>query len=182
MKSLLASGFVRSRLWFDLESASLVFLFYHCSIFRAASRIKPLEFNYTSIAVNYFTPENEKPFPLTVQRGNNLYNSTTADGSYLFYTTGQKGNYDIWFRDLKSSITVPVTTHPAPEYKPAISPDGKKLVFVSEQYDSSGDLILLKMNPGLWADKILQGKRFINSDFIILTNSNFSDTGKKILM
>ncbi|EKN89468.1 WD40-like protein [Leptospira interrogans str. 2003000735] len=155
------------------------FFFYHCSIFRAASRIKPLEFNYTSIAVNYFTPENEKPFPLTVQRGNNLYNSTTADGSYLFYTTGQKGNYDIWFRDLKSSITVPVTTHPAPEYKPAISPDGKKLVFVSEQYDSSGDLILLKMNPGLWADKILQGKRFINSDFIILTNSNFSDTGKK---
>ncbi|EMG12667.1 hypothetical protein LEP1GSC151_2182 [Leptospira interrogans serovar Grippotyphosa str. LT2186] len=60
-----------------------------------------MEFNYTSIAVNYFTPENEKPFPLTVQRGNNLYNSTTADGSYLFYTTGQKGNYDIWFRDLK---------------------------------------------------------------------------------
>ncbi|EMG12676.1 WD40-like protein [Leptospira interrogans serovar Grippotyphosa str. LT2186] len=50
---------------------------------------------------------------------------------------------------------------------------------MSEQYDSSGDLILLKMNPGLWADKILQGKRFINSDFIILTNSNFSDTGKK---
>ncbi|EMJ48211.1 PD40 domain-containing protein [Leptospira santarosai] len=158
----------------------LCFLFfYHCSIFRASSRIKPIEFNYSSIAVNYFTPENEKPFPLTVQRGNNLYNSTTADGRYLFYTTGQKGNYDIWFRDLKSSVTVPVTSHPAPEFKPAISPDGKKLVFVSEQYDSSGDLVLLEMDPGLWAEKILQGKRFINSDFLILTNPNFNVPGKK---
>ncbi|WP_061249675.1 PD40 domain-containing protein [Leptospira alstonii] len=155
------------------------FFFYHCSVFRSSARIKPLEFNYSSIAVNYFTPENEKPFPLTVQRGNNLYNSTTADGRYLFYTTGQKGNYDIWFRDLNSSITVPVTEHPAPEFKPAISPDGKKLVFVSEQYDSSGDLILLDMNPDLWVEKILQGKRFVNSDFIILTNPNFSIPGKK---
>lgn len=157
----------------------MFFIFYHCSIFRASSRIKPIEFNYSSIAVNYFTPENEKPFPLTVQRGNNLYNSTTADGRYLFYTTGQKGNYDIWFRDLKSSVTVPVTSHPAPEFKPAISPDGKKLVFVSEQYDSSGDLVLLEMDPGLWAEKILQGKRFINSDFLILTNPNFNVPGKK---
>lgn len=151
----------------------------HCSLFRSAAKIKPLEFNYSSIAVNYFTPENEKPFPLTVQRGNNLYNSTTADGRYLFYTTGQKGNYDIWFRDLQSSITVPVTEHPAAEFKPAISPDGKKLVFVSEQYDSAGDLVLLDMDPALWSEKILQGKRFLNSDFIILTNPNFEDSGKK---
>ncbi|TGK36405.1 biopolymer transporter TolR [Leptospira gomenensis] len=151
----------------------------HCSLFRSAAKIKPLEFNYSSIAVNYFTPENDKPFPLTVQRGNNLYNSTTADGRYLFYTTGQKGNYDIWFRDLQSSITVPVTEHPAAEFKPAISPDGKKLVFVSEQYDSAGDLVLLDMDPKLWSEKILEGKRFLNSDFIILTNPNFEDSGKK---
>ncbi|TGL99101.1 biopolymer transporter TolR [Leptospira barantonii] len=165
------------RLW--LRILFCFFFFYHCSVFRASAKIKPLEFNYSSIAANYFTPENEKPFPLTVQRGNNLYNSTTADGRYLFYTTGQKGNYDIWFRDLKSSITVPVTEHPAPEFKPAISPDGKKLVFVSEQYDSSGDLVLLEMDPNYWAEKILQGKRFLNSDFIILTNPDFEEPGKK---
>ncbi|MBM9579806.1 PD40 domain-containing protein [Leptospira sp. 201903070] len=152
---------------------------YQCALLKSSAKIKPLEFNYSSIAVNYFTPENEKPFPLTVQRGNNLYNSATADGRYLFYTTGQKGNYDIWFRDLKSSITVPVTEHPAPELKPAISPDGTKLVFVSEQYDSSGDIVLLEMDPSYWAEKILQGKRFLNSDFVVLTNPNFSDSGKK---
>ncbi|RHX83001.1 PD40 domain-containing protein [Leptospira stimsonii] len=153
--------------------------FYQCALLKSSAKIKPLEFNYSSIAVNYFTPENEKPFPLTVQRGNNLYNSATADGRYLFYTTGQKGNYDIWFRDLKSSITVPVTEHPAPELKPAISPDGTKLVFVSEQYDSSGDIVLLEMDPSYWAEKILQGKRFLNSDFIVLTNSNYDVPGKK---
>lgn len=172
-----AEGIVPMR--FTLSFFCSFLFLYQCSIFRASAKIKPLEFNYSSIAVNYFTPENEKPFPLTVQRGNNLYNSTTADGRYLFYTTGQKGNYDIWFRDLKSSITVPITEHPAPEFKPAISPDGKKLVFVSEQYDSSGDLVLLEMDPNLWAEKILQGKRFLNSDFIILTNPDFEEPGKK---
>ncbi|MBM9500458.1 PD40 domain-containing protein [Leptospira sp. 201903071] len=156
------------------------FIFFcQCALLKSSAKIKPLEFNYSSIAVNYFTPENEKPFPLTVQRGNNLYNSATGDGRYLFYTTGQKGNYDIWFRDLKSSITVPVTEHPAPELKPAISPDGTKLVFVSEQYDSSGDIVMLEMEPSYWAEKILQGKRFLNSDFIVLTNPNFEDPGKK---
>ncbi|AOP36070.1 biopolymer transporter TolR [Leptospira tipperaryensis] len=157
---------------------SFVFL-YQCALLKSSAKIKPLEFNYSSIAVNYFTPENEKPFPLTVQRGNNLYNSATGDGRYLFYTTGQKGNYDIWFRDLKSSITVPVTEHPAPELKPAISPDGTKLVFVSEQYDSSGDIVLLEMDPSYWAEKLLQGKRFLNSDFIVLTNPNFDVPGQK---
>ncbi|PJZ52004.1 biopolymer transporter TolR [Leptospira adleri] len=157
---------------------SFIFI-YQCALLKSSAKIKPLEFNYSSIAVNYFTPENEKPFPLTVQRGNNLYNSATADGRYLFYTTGQKGNYDIWFRDLKSSITVPITEHPAPELKPAISPDGSKLVFVSEQYDSSGDIVLLEMDPSRWAEKILQGKRFLNSDFIVLTNPNFDVPGQK---
>ncbi|EMG00867.1 WD40-like protein [Leptospira borgpetersenii str. 200701203] len=38
---------------------------------------------------------------------------------------------------------------------------------------------MLEMNPGLWAEKILEGKRFINSDFIILTNRNFDVPGKK---
>ncbi|PJZ68965.1 translocation protein TolB [Leptospira perolatii] len=144
----------------------------NCASLFNANRIKPIQFDYGPISQNYFRPGHEKPFPLTVQRGNNLYHSTTKDGRYLFYTTGQKGNFDIWFRDLKSPVVVPVTSHPASEMKPAISPDGTKLVFVSEQFDSSGDLILLKMNPEEWASKILEGKRFLSEDFKNLTNLN----------
>ncbi len=143
-----------------------------------AQRVRPIEFDYGPISKNYFNPENDKPFPLTVQRGNNLYNSTTKDGRYLFYTTGQKGNYDIWFRDLKSSIVVPITEHPSSEYKPAISPDGKKLAFVSEQYDTAGDIVLLEIEPEVWAKKILEGKRFLNDDFEFITNLEYSDISK----
>ncbi|MCE9500763.1 MAG: hypothetical protein K8R21_09715 [Leptospira sp.] len=151
----------------------------HCVLFQRSVKIKPLDFDYSSISKNYFSPVNEKPFPLTVQRGNNLYNSTTADGNYLFYTTDQNGNYDIWFRDLKSSIIVPVTRHPSAEYKPAISPDGKKLVFVSEEFDSEGDIVLLNMNPGEWVQEVLRGNRFISEDFQLLTNPDYKKPGGK---
>ncbi|TGL28488.1 translocation protein TolB [Leptospira koniambonensis] len=155
-----------------------LFLFCNCLTFGPAQKVRPIEFDYGPISKNYFNPENDKPFPLTVQRGNNLYNSTTKDGKYLFYTTGQKGNYDIWFRDLKSSIIVPVTEHPSSEYKPAISPDGKKLAFVSEQYDTAGDIVLLEIEPEVWAKKILEGKRFLSDDFEFITNPEYSDISK----
>lgn len=155
-----------------------LFFFSACSLFQSSQRVKPIEFDYGPISKNYFNPENVKPFPLTVQRGNNLYNSTTSDGRYLFYTTGQKGNYDIWFRDLKSSIVVPLTEHPSSEYKPAISPDGRKLVFVSEEYDSSGDIVLFELEPEVWARKILDGKRFLSDEFQFITNPEYMDPAK----
>ncbi|MEM7180184.1 MAG: hypothetical protein AAF518_04685 [Spirochaetota bacterium] len=150
----------------------------NCSFLQRRS-VKPLEFNYQKISENYFTPAHETPYPLTIQRGDNLYNSTERKGRYLFYTTDNKGNYDIWFRDLNSSVIVPVTKHPAAEYKPAISPDGSKLVFVSERYDSEGDLILLELAPAEWVEKYLSGKRFIDSDFEVLTNPHYKDSRKR---
>ncbi|EMJ97431.1 MULTISPECIES: PD40 domain-containing protein [unclassified Leptospira] len=156
----------------------LPFFFFYCAVFQSSERVRPIEFDYGPISKNYFNPENDKPFPLTVQRGNNLYNSTTKDGRYLFYTTGQKGNYDIWFRDLKSSIVVPVTEHPSSEYKPAISPDGKKLAFVSEQYDTAGDIVILEIEPEVWAKRMLEGKRFLSDDFEFITNPEYSNITK----
>lgn len=146
--------------------------FVQCALFQRSQKIAPVNFDYISIANNYFTPQNEKPFPLTVQRGNNMYNSVTADGKYLFYTTDSKGNYDIWFRDLRSSIVVPITEHPAPEYKPAISNDGKRLAFVTEQFDSKGDIVILDVDMGKWISEMLKGNRFINQDFQLITNTN----------
>ncbi|HNB96956.1 MAG TPA: hypothetical protein PLS71_01865, partial [Leptospiraceae bacterium] len=65
----------------------LIFFFStQCFVFQKSVKITPANFEYDSIAENYFSRGNEKPFPLTVQRGNNLYNSTTQDGRYLFYT------------------------------------------------------------------------------------------------
>ncbi|MBP9164806.1 MAG: hypothetical protein KBF99_16630, partial [Leptospiraceae bacterium] len=85
------------------------------------SEVKQNEFQYTNISKAHFTPNNEKPFPLTVRRGNNIYNSTTRDGKYLFFASDSSGNFDLYLRDLQSSAVLPVTSHPAPQYKPAIS-------------------------------------------------------------
>jgi hypothetical protein len=147
----------------------------HCVLFKSSVKIKPIPFDYRAIGNNYFNPQNDKPFPLTIQRGNNLYNSTSKDGKYLFYATDKDGNFDIWFRDLNSSIVVPVTQHPSQEYKPAISPDGKKLVFVSEQFDSEGDLVLLNMEPEEWVQSAIRGKRFINQNFRVITNPDWKN-------
>ena len=149
--------FLVIRSWFVNLICTLFFL--QCAAFQKTVKITPAAFEYQSIAENYFARGDEKPFPLTVQKGNNLYNSTTLDGRYLFYTTDHSGNYDIWFRDLRSAIIVPVTAHPAAEYKPAISPDGKKLLFVSEENDSAGDIVLVSINPSNFIDNYLAGEK-----------------------
>ncbi|WCL50258.1 hypothetical protein [Leptospira sp. GIMC2001] len=150
-----------------------------CVVFQKSTKIKPIAFDYKAIGKYYFNPKNDKPFPLTIQRGNNLYNSTTADGKYLFYATNKEGNFDIWFRDLNSSVIVPITEHPSQEYKPAISPDGRRLVFVSEQFDSDGDLMLLDIDPQEWVSSILKGKRFIDTDFKVLTNPEWKNKNRQ---
>ncbi len=159
-----------------------LFAFSKCNLFQRSVKISPVTFDYRAISNNYFSPNQSKPFPLTVQRGNNLFNSTTSDGRYLFYATDQKGNYDIWFRDLKSSVIVPVTNSPFSESKPSISPDGKYLVYVSEEFDPNGDLILLEMDIDEWTTELLNGNRFINQDSINLTNINFQGQNTKQLI
>lgn len=163
-----------------LRLSLLTFIFLtttHCNLLQRSVKIAPVTFDYKSISNNYFSPNQSKPFPLTVQRGNNLYNSTTSDGRYLFYTTDQKGNYDIWFRDLQSSVVVPVTNSPFAELKPSISPDGRYLVYVSEEYDSNGDIILLEMDIEEWSKELLNGNRFINQNITNLTNPT-AETGE----
>ena len=49
------------------------------------SELKQNEFQYDNISKAHFTHNNENPFPLTVRRGNNIYNSITKDGRYLFF-------------------------------------------------------------------------------------------------
>ncbi len=149
----------------------------YCStILTKKNKVKEVEFDYEIISKNYFLPGNEKPFPLTVQKGNNLHNTTSKDGKFLFYSSNTKGNYDIYIRDLKSSSALPLTIHPAAEYKPTISPDSKHIIFVSEEDDSKGDLILCEVNPDQIFKDHLLGKHSVFSEKINLTNPNGKDS------
>ena len=59
----------------------------HCStLLTKKNKVKEVEFDYEIISKNYFLPGNEKPFPLTVQKGNSLHNSTSKDGKFLLLT------------------------------------------------------------------------------------------------
>ena len=82
-------------------------LWQNCSLLTyRTSEVKQNEFQYANISKAHFTPNNEKPFPLTVRRGNNIYNSVTPDGKYLFFASDSSGNFDIYLRDLQIDIKV----------------------------------------------------------------------------
>ncbi|MBK8397287.1 MAG: PD40 domain-containing protein [Leptospiraceae bacterium] len=143
------------------------------------SELKQNEFQYDNISKAHFTHNNENPFPLTVRRGNNIYNSITKDGRYLFFASDSSGNFDIFLRDLQSSVVLPITSHPAPQYKPAISPDGKKLAIVSERYDSEGDIVVIKINPEEMVKSLLSGTYEIqNYKQDVITNPLHEDFSK----
>jgi Tol biopolymer transport system component len=162
----------------------IVFIFFilNCSILELRKdKIQLTDFNYQTIQKNHFNYRNETPFPLTVRSGVNTYNSTTSDGRYLFFASDAKGNFDIYMRDLSTSTVVQVTDHPAPQYKPNISPDGKKLVFVSERFDSDGDIVLTDFDPEEAVNLFQKGKwkpNLFKQNFI--TNPKYEDVSKII--
>jgi serine/threonine protein kinase len=58
----------------------------------------------------------------------------SPDGKRLAVAVGQTGkNTDIWTIDLARGDTVPLTTHPAYEFDPSWSHDGKRIVFNSDR-------------------------------------------------
>jgi Tol biopolymer transport system component len=153
----------------------LIILF-NCAVFQRTNKITPSEFDYRKISENYFNSGGDKPFPLTVQRGNNLYNSVSKEGKYLFFSTDTNGNFDIYVRDLKTAVIAPVTEHPSSEYKPAISPDGKKLVYISERKDSLGDLVLVELDTEELIQDHLNGNKYQLKEIYLTDDSNSKNT------
>ncbi|HMV41083.1 MAG TPA: hypothetical protein PLS71_13745 [Leptospiraceae bacterium] len=166
--------------WNQIRLCFLFIFFANCSLLTyRVNEVKPNEFQYENISKAHFTPNNEKPYPLTVRRGNNIYNSTTKDARFLFFASDANGNFDIYMRDLQSSAVLLVTSHPAPQYKPAISPDGKRLAFVSERYDSEGDIVLIDINPEKMIDSYLSGSYEVeNFKQDVITNPNHKEISK----
>jgi eukaryotic-like serine/threonine-protein kinase len=59
----------------------------------------------------------------------------SADGKWLYYDSDLKGNSDIWRVALAGGTAAgppeQITTDPAPEFSPSVSPDGKEVAFHS---------------------------------------------------
>jgi Tol biopolymer transport system component len=61
----------------------------------------------------------------------------TADGR-LVYTSVSAGNLDIWLMDADGRNRVPLTSDKADDSWPAVTPDGSRIVFVSERGGARG--------------------------------------------
>ena len=85
--------------------------------------------------------------PLQVTAGNesNFAPDLTPTGSYVFYTSDRNGNKEIWLKRTIGGFGKQVTHHPADDFAPVLSPNGKRLAFISRRHDAAGDLEIIDL-------------------------------------
>ena len=123
--------------------------------------------------------------PLQVTAGNesNFAPDLTPTGSYVFYTSDRNGNKEIWLKRTIGGFGKQVTRHPADDFAPVLSPNGKRLAFISRRHDAAGDLEVIDL--GFSFREILgQGEGSV--DHVNLpqsedTNPSWFPDGKKLV-
>ncbi len=112
--------------------------------------------------------------PLTIEKGESYAGNITPDGKYLFFTSNRWDNYDIFFRPLDDVTLIPVVTTATNQKEPAISPNGKYLVYVDDELDPDGDLVYQKIDTGDLIKKFQKGEDPNKTGFLsskkIITN------------
>lgn len=108
-------------------------------------------FSYTSVLEKSFEEyyrQDGKVVPVTIEQAIEVDGSFTNDGLFLVYASDKdRGNFDIYLRDLTDITTYRVTSHPSRDTAPAISPNGKYLTFVSRREDPEGDIYIVDVKP-----------------------------------
>ena len=87
---------------------------------------------------------------------NELSARLSPDGKRLVYSSDQKGEQDIWVKDLTNGMLTRLTKHDAIDTQPAWLPDGSGVVFVSMREDAKGDLYLWRSGQIV---RLTDGKR-----------------------
>ncbi len=143
--------------------------------------IRPPVFDHGQLIRRFFERERTGHYPLTAQRGWNVQPAVTKSGA-MFYTSNLDGSTDIWLRDLNSTVNVQLVTHDAEQHSPAVTGDGRYLVFVSEDRDARGELRLFDMpsGPGRIISAVLEGTILSNfwADTVNLSERIQKQAGK----
>ena len=94
-----------------------------------------------------FTPEDD------------LLPSVSSDGRYVLFASEQNGNLDVWVRDFGRNSTFPITkASSADDYDPKISPDGRRMAFVTRRLDAKGDIFISDANDESDLERITDEK------------------------
>lgn len=106
-----------------------------------------MPFDYGQVLSKEFRFGFGRPIPLTFERSSNISGCLTADGKYFIYTSNrERNNFDIYMRPLDDILTFRLTSHPAKDFAPDVSPDGKWCVFVSNRDDPEGDIFIMRLD------------------------------------
>jgi Tol biopolymer transport system component/tetratricopeptide (TPR) repeat protein len=130
----------------------------------ASTAYRDIPFDYSQVLTKEFRFGTGRSIPLTFERSVNVSGCITADGKYFVYASNkERNNFDIYLRALNNIKTVRLTIHPARDFAPDVSPDGKWCAFVSTRDDPEGDIFIMKLDP----EKIItQGDQEVPSNNI----------------
>lgn len=104
-------------------------------------------FSYRALLKKHFVEGVGAPIPVTIDRSIERDGSVSPRHLHFYYSSNiQSGNYDIYLRDLSGITTVRLTSHPARDISPVISPRGKRLAFVSYREDPEGDIYIVSLD------------------------------------
>lgn len=110
---------------------------------------REVSLSYQKMLKRSFDEKSEgRIIPITIEQTTELDGEITGDGLYFFYSSNkERGNYDIYLRSMTGITTARITSHASKDFSPAISPDGRKLAFVSFREDPEGDIYIINLDP-----------------------------------
>jgi TolB protein len=120
-----------------------------------------VKFSYQGIIDKEYRFSVGRVIPVTIGQSVETDGDITRDGRFFFYSSNSAGgNFDIYLRSMTDITTVRLTSHPSKDITPVVSPDGKKLAFVSFRDDPEGDIFVMNIKS---ADLIKSQEKSISS-------------------
>ena len=75
----------------------------------------------------------------------NLY-VYASDAPSIAFSSNRDGDYDIYIMDIKGKNLQNLTNSPTHEFKPAFSPDGHRMAYVSSRHDGYLEIYVMNLN------------------------------------
>ncbi len=139
-----------------------------------------VQFSYRGIIDKEYRFNVGRVIPVTISQSIETDGDISADGNYFFYSSNMDGgNFDIYLRLMGDITTVRLTAHPSKDTSPVISPDGRRVAFVSFRDDPEGDIFIIKLKPEELLKRASSGEEIppLDNTAVNITAEKNPDTG-----